>query len=29
MCDAVHAVLMENEKFLLGITKYNVFYEFL
>ena len=29
MCDAIHAVLIENEKFLPGITKYNVFYEFL
>ena len=29
ICDAIHAVLIENEKFLLGITKYNVFYEFL
>ena len=27
ICDAIHAVLIENEKFLLGITKYNVFYK--
>ena len=29
ICDAINAVLIENEKFILGITKYNVFYEFL
>ena len=29
ICDTIHAVLIENEKFILGITKYNVFYEFL
>ena len=29
ICDAIHAVLIENEKFPLGMTKYNDFYEFL
>ena len=29
ICDAIQAVLIENEKFPLGITKCNVLYEFL
>ena len=29
ICDSIYAALIENEKFLQGISKCNVFYEFL